>query len=199
MFPMRAHSSSVASSGACSLRGFASATFLGLLLIGLLAGCGGNSGEGTSASSPPATVTQTVGSAGGTVSLPTGKVSLTIPPGALSTDTSITITAMSNAGSAGAVYQFGPSGLIFNQPVTVTLSVDSSLLPPGTNVQDLILSYVDDDLEILTDVQIDSANSTITGKATHFSSIGWGTSKLSISPLKFPEWLPWLSHAAFFV
>ena len=23
--------------------------------------------------------------------------------------------------------------------------------------------------------------------------------KLSISPLKFPEWLPWLSHAAFFV
>ena len=176
MFPMRAHSSSVASSGACSLRGFASATFLGLLLIGLLAGCGGNSGEGTSASSPPATVTQTVGSAGGTVSLPTGKVSLTIPPGALSTDTSITITAMSNAGSAGAVYQFGPSGLIFNQPVTVTLSVDSSLLPPGTNVQDLILSYVDDYLEILTDVQIDSANSTITGKATHFSSIGWGTS-----------------------
>ena len=26
-----------------------------------------------------------------------------------------------------------------------------------------------------------------------------GTAKLSISPLKFPEWLPWLSHAAFFV
>ena len=176
MVPLRAHSSSVAAPAEpCSLRGLASATFFGLLLVGLLAGCGSGSG-GTSASSPPATVTQTVGSAGGTVSLPAGKVSLTIPPGALSTDTPITVTAVSNAGSAGAVYQFGPSGLIFNQPVTVTLSLDSSLLPPGTNVQDLILSYVDDYLEILTDVQIDSANSTITGKATHFSNIGWGTS-----------------------
>jgi murein DD-endopeptidase MepM/ murein hydrolase activator NlpD len=109
--------------------------------------------------------------------LPDGKVSLTIPPAALSADTPISVTVVGNAGSAGAVYQFGHSGLLFSQPVTVTLSVDSSLLQPGTNVQDLIPSYVDDYLEILTDVQVDSANSTITGKATHFSSIGLAKSE----------------------
>ena len=168
----------------CSLRGRASATFFGLLLIGLLAGCGSgggsSSGGGTTA---PTTATQVVGLAGGTVSLPAGKVSLTIPPGALSADTPITVTAMSSAGSPGPVYQFGPSGLIFNLPVTVTLSVDPSLLPPGTAVQDLILSYVDDYLEILTDVQIDIANSTITGKATHFSGFGLATSTAVINEL----------------
>ena len=67
MFPMPAHSSSVASSGACSparadpaggLRGRASATFFGLLLVGLLAGCGsggGSSGGGTTGPTAQAT------------------------------------------------------------------------------------------------------------------------------------------------
>ncbi|TKB72423.1 MAG: DNRLRE domain-containing protein [Nitrospira sp.] len=178
MFPMRTHLSSVAvPAGPCSFRGHASAAFFGLLLIGLLAGCGSGGSSAESTAGPTTSTMQSIGSAGGTVNLPDGKVSLTIPPAALSADTSITITAMSTASSVGAVYQFGPSGLIFNQPVTVTFSVDPSLLPPGTKVQDLVPSYVDDYLEILTDIQVDSAKSTITGKATHFSSIGLAKSE----------------------
>ncbi len=58
--------------GHALVRGLASATFFGLLLVGLLAGCGSggsSSGGGTTA---PSSVTQVVGSAGGTVSLPDG-------------------------------------------------------------------------------------------------------------------------------
>ena len=53
MFPMRAHSSSVAAPAEpCLLRGRASATFFGLLIVGLLAGCGsGGGGNGAPSTS----------------------------------------------------------------------------------------------------------------------------------------------------
>ena len=165
--------------GHARVRGRASAAFFSLLLVGLLAGCGeGGSGSssGSSPAAPPITATQTVGIAGGTISLPDGKAVLTIPPAALSTDTAISITTVRNSGSAGAIYEFGPSGLIFNQPVTVTLSVDPSLLSAGSKIDDLVPVHVDDYLEILSDVQVDSANNKITGTTTHFSSIGLATS-----------------------
>ena len=93
MVPLRAHSSSVASSGACSLRGLASATLFGLLLVGLLAGCGsGNSGGETSPTSPSITVTQTVGSAGGTVSLSDGSA-VTFAAGVFKANTSVTASS----------------------------------------------------------------------------------------------------------
>ena len=52
MVPMRAHSSSVAAPAEpCSLRGLASATFFGLLIVGLLVGCG-SGGSGSSGAQP---------------------------------------------------------------------------------------------------------------------------------------------------
>ena len=103
MVPMPAHSSAVASSGACSparadpaggLRVRASATLFGLLLVGLLAGCSGggsSSGGGTTA---PSSVTQVVGSAGGTVSLSDGSA-VTFDGGALKDGTSVTLSSSS--------------------------------------------------------------------------------------------------------
>ena len=52
MVPMCAHSSSVAAPAEpCSLRGLASATFFGLLLVGLVAGCSGGGSNDTSPTS----------------------------------------------------------------------------------------------------------------------------------------------------
>jgi hypothetical protein len=87
--------------------------------------CGGGGGSGVDANT-----SKVIGAAGGTVSLSSGP-SLTIPAGALSTDTTITIAkSSSNApdGALGSLYQFGPEGTVFTQPVTVALPV-----PAGTS------------------------------------------------------------------
>ena len=61
------------------------------------------------------TVSQTIGSAGGTLSIPAAGVTVTIPQGALSSPTVITMTA--RAGSALA-YDFAPHGITFAKPLT---------------------------------------------------------------------------------
>jgi hypothetical protein len=61
------------------------------------------------------TVVQTIGSAGGTISIPQAGVRVIFAPGAVSTPTTITATA--NAGSYLA-YTFSPH-ITFNAPVTV--------------------------------------------------------------------------------
>ena len=97
MVPMRAHSSSLTSPAEpCSLQEFASATFFGLFLVGLLAGCGsGESSSGGGGGTPsPSSVTQVVGSAGGTVSLSDGS-SVTIDSGVLKDGTQVTVSSSS--------------------------------------------------------------------------------------------------------
>lgn len=122
MVPMCAHSSSVASpTEPCSLRGRASATFLSLLLVGLLAGCGsGGSGSGgTSASSPPTTVTQAVGSAGGMVSLPDGST-VTFNGGVLKDGTQVTVSSSPTAQTSV------PTGMLaLSRTVTVEIPAGS--------------------------------------------------------------------------
>jgi hypothetical protein len=87
----------------------------------------GGAAEGTFA-------TTKIGAAGGTVNGPAG-ARLTVPPGALASDTPITISvAQANqvpsltAGYAlvGQVYSFEPHGLTFAQPVTITLPISST-------------------------------------------------------------------------
>jgi ZU5 domain len=76
--------------------------------------------------------TQTIGSAGGTVSA--AGVVLTIPAGALSSDTPISITANAAAIPAGytglsPLFAFGPDGTKFASPATIAFTTSS----PGTN------------------------------------------------------------------
>jgi hypothetical protein len=71
------------------------------------------------------TVTKTIGSAGGTLSIPAAGVTVTIPSGALSSNTVITMTA--RAGYVVA-YDFAPHGITFAKPLTFTQKLQ------GTNV-----------------------------------------------------------------
>jgi hypothetical protein len=92
-----------------------------------LLACGGSSSNPP----PPLPPGSVPGAAatGGTVTLPGGAV-IEIPAGALASDTTITIQQSGGAaptGAVGAVYDIGPSGTTFSQPVTVTLPV-----PAGT-------------------------------------------------------------------
>jgi hypothetical protein len=73
--------------------------------------------------------TQTVGASGGTVSAP--GVTLTIPPGALSSDTQISVTTSGAAVPTGyvavsPVYALSPAGTTFALPVTVQITLTGS-------------------------------------------------------------------------
>jgi hypothetical protein len=67
-------------------------------------------------------VTQTIGRSGGTIRLPRAGLTVTIPYGALSSYTRITVRA-----PAGDLlgYEFAPHGLEFRKPVTLTQEVTS--------------------------------------------------------------------------
>ena len=70
--------------------------------------------------------------AGGTVADPTGKTKLEIPPGALAADTDITLTILPKSGAAVVdVSEFGPDGLQFLKPVTLTIKADAALATGG--------------------------------------------------------------------
>lgn len=80
---------------------------------------------------------QEVGAQGGTVTSRDGLVTLTVPAGALSTPTQITIEKLDpadlgpeweeyrSAGEIGAAYEFGPDGLTFASPATVSFRGES--------------------------------------------------------------------------
>ena len=61
--------------------------------------------------------------AGGVLQTPSGSAKLTVPPGALPSDTILTVQVLpATAETASPVFDFGPSGLAFNGPVTLDLA-----------------------------------------------------------------------------
>ncbi|MEP6992425.1 MAG: hypothetical protein ABJA80_15945 [bacterium] len=69
------------------------------------------------------TVSQTIGYAGGTLSIPAAGVKVTIPVGALSSPTLITMTARSGSLLA---YDFAPHGITFAKPLVFTQSLSGT-------------------------------------------------------------------------
>lgn len=88
----------------------------------------------------PAGVSKKIEAAkGGTITTPDGKLKLEIPAGALAQDTVITITPLTSAKLSeevwymrplGPVYSFGPDGLKFSKPATLTRTMDVAELAP---------------------------------------------------------------------
>jgi len=78
----------------------------------------------------------TIGPGGGTISTPDGSVRITVPPGALSADTTMSITGTTNPGfelttnlgEASGIYAVDvqPSGLSFSVPITIVFRWDDA-------------------------------------------------------------------------
>jgi len=119
---------------------------------------------------PYDSVTQTVGSAGGTIRV--GPHVLTIPAGALGNP--VTITAVAPSDTVNAV-RFGPTGLTFDRPASLTLSyancsLVARLLPKR-------IAYTTDDLRILEYLpSLDILSlQKVSGSLQHFSvyAVAW--------------------------
>ena len=77
------------------------------------------------------TVSQTIGSAGGTLSIPAAGVTVVVPAGALASNTLITMTARQGRLVA---YDFAPHGIVFAKPLVFTQDLagtNASLLNAG--------------------------------------------------------------------
>ena len=75
-------------------------------------------------------------------------------------------------GNVIAVYDYGPVGTNFDQPVTITMSYDPAKIPEGVNEEDLILAYYDEstgEWVSLADIVIDTDNNTVSGTINHFT------------------------------
>jgi hypothetical protein len=115
--------------------------------------------------------------AGSAVALGTG-VTVDIPAGAVTAPTTITVTQLSvppppeAGGVASPVYQFGPEGLVFATPITITLPIPPGMSDPVVYWSDASgAGYVP-----ITGI-IDPVANTITVQVSHFSSgfVGQGS------------------------
>ena len=98
---------------------------------GLLVACSdGGSHSASDAGSPEGTLISAA--QGGIVADPSGDITLTIPAGALATDTEITLKVVPKYAEALVVVgQFGPDGLVFAKPATLAIKAASTLVPAG--------------------------------------------------------------------
>lgn len=125
-----------------------------------------------------ATIVVVAGPQGGTVSDEDGRVTLDIPPGALSTTIQISVSAVasplpSSALVPGTAYDLGPDGTQFAQPVQLTLSYDPSALLEGMQEQFLKIATVQaGEWVVLEGSTVDSGASTVTAPLTGLSVYG---------------------------
>lgn len=115
-----------------------------LLISALAAACGGGgvapASPGMSAPSTPSTTS--VGAAGGTVSLASGAVRLSIPAGALTG--SVALDARPSAAVApldpwvvgGSIYEISPPSQTFSTAAVLAIRYEAGLRPSGTALQD---------------------------------------------------------------
>jgi ZU5 domain len=120
------------------------------------------------------TVTQTIGSAGGSISIPEAGVTVTVPSGALASSTVITMTA--RAGSLLA-YDFAPHGVTFAKPLVFTQSLSGTnaslltapLLQLGYYSDPSLLTAVGGLVSELLSGNVNLLSWTFTSKIPHFS------------------------------
>jgi hypothetical protein len=131
---------------------------------GLLVACSDGGSHSTSdAGSPGATL---IGAAHGGI-VTSGDITLTIPAGALATDTEITLKVVPKYSEAlVGVGQFGPDGLVFAKPATLAIKAASTLAAAGDT---LVIGL--DDGGTFTPVQgSTSQNDVVSAPIEHFTS-----------------------------
>jgi hypothetical protein len=125
-----------------------------------------------------------IGPGGGTLNSSDGKLSISVPAGALTTETEIAIQPAQDASgeSFGPVYQLSPEGTTFPQPVTLAWHFSENDLST-TNLDNLIVRTkpANGAWRLQPDVQRDETAHTISVASNHFSQWGLAMS-LRIEP-----------------
>lgn len=120
------------------------------------------------------TIMNVVGPNGGTITTPSGKASLYIPAGALSSNITVTITQSAIGDAPGGLvggYQFSPDGASFSLPITLKLKYEPSVIPDGISTADVKLAYESGGKwVIISNSSVDQANNLVSGQITHFST-----------------------------
>ena len=145
-----------------------SAVLLGTAGVTALVACSSDeSSSSSSGGTTDGTITVRVSAAtGGTVSDPSGKATLAIPPGALDKDTDITLKVSPAAnGAAGDVLDFGPDGLKFLKPATLTMKTDGVTVPNGKTA--VIAVYEGGAWKAIDGSKL--AGNVVTGDVAHFT------------------------------
>ena len=147
------------------------------LVATLLTGCGG--GDGYGGSTPPTgdTGSAVIGAAGGTVATQSGAAKAVFPANAVTANTTVTITASSQApansrlieGTAHDITSSGPLA----QPVSVTLRYDPTKLPSGALQSRLVLYKVVGGAWVaVPNSSVDTAAYTVSAPLSSFSLYG---------------------------
>ncbi len=153
-------------------------SFVVLFLLFNFVSCDGDGSNNVS--------TRTIGPEGGTIRSSDGRLTLDIPPGALSEETEITIRKV-NPEDLGPefegfdpdlIYELEPDGLQFMLPVNVKVEIDIETTQDGDLVSAdlpnfILLNRFEDIVEVLENqtqnTDLDTKISTITGELNHFS------------------------------
>ena len=153
-------------------------SFVVLFLLVSFISCDGNGNNNVS--------TRTIGPEGGTVTSSDGKLTLEIPPGALSEDTEISIRRVDQSEISeefgdtdiDSAYELTPDGLIFDLPVRASVKLDEDPnQTDGTLSADVsfLFSESGDVIEFLenTELEVDSPGSmtTVSADLTHFTDL----------------------------
>jgi hypothetical protein len=148
--------------------GYAVAALSVSLILASGAGCGGAAPVPRDTSDAPAMAV--ISTEGGRVERGRGAVVLEIPPGALERPTAVTISVASDgpAGTVGTVYDFGPSGLIFDQPVKVVFSYAELALSAEERRRLSVVRSEDGRWVPLSEQTLDEAEARVTGLTMHF-------------------------------
>jgi hypothetical protein len=128
--------------------------------------------------------TQTIGSAGGVISIPSAGLTVTFPAGAVSSPVAITVTAVKGD---LVTYEFEPHGLQFEKPVQITQVLRGTAAQYATSSQlaTLLGAYVpngrDDIDEGGTASAAESYEITVSGMGSSNHSNGTKTATFSIN------------------
>ncbi|MGC4035665.1 MAG: hypothetical protein QM764_06860 [Chitinophagaceae bacterium] len=116
-------------------------------------------------------VSKTIGSAGGNISSPDGKLELIIPAGAVLSDTVFSIQPISNYCPGGLNgYRLLPDGTTFSTPVTLRFKYTNDDVN-GSLAAFFTIAYQDKDnvWYSIPSVKVDSVNKTISVQTKHFT------------------------------
>lgn len=120
-----------------------------------------------------------VSPSGATFSAQASVVTVTVPSGALTATRNITVTPAANPPPntrlmPGTAFDFGPSGLMFAQPVTITIKYDPTRLTAGSPESGLQLyeGVVGTGWRVVAGSTVNTTDHTVTGTVSHFTVYG---------------------------